>query len=237
MSLSNLLMIYMFFSRGGIYGPHDLQINNNTDFCSVCHEPHSAKNSVLLSLLPDAPIQTRNPDEGVDSVSLFCLACHSDGGPVSDIITSKSLLGLSLIDDHPVGLRYDILSYRARNYVPAFHLPREVSLRDGKITCATCHDPHAKQDGPMLRMPTNVLCTSCHLIEVVDSHVMIECEDCHQMHGAWSSSFLKNESTMLCSSCHIILSTNHPEDSFECVYCHNPHRTQTMNKRSILKKP
>ena len=237
MNLSSLLLAYLVSAPSGIYGPHDLQIGNNKDFCSVCHVPHSAKNSILLSLLPDGPIQTRSPDEVVDSVSLFCLACHSDGGPVSDMIAPKSLLGLSLVDDHPVGLIYERIAYANKEYVPAYHLPSNVPLRNGKLSCATCHDPHAKTEGPMLRLPVSTLCTSCHLTQVVDAHVLIGCDDCHQMHGSWSSNLLKNESTMLCTSCHIILSSNHPEDSFECGYCHNPHRTSMIYKKDVFKKP
>ena len=36
--------------------------------------------------------------------------------------------------------------------------------KDGKITCATCHDPHEKSGYPMLlRVEPSELCFKCHL--------------------------------------------------------------------------
>lgn len=38
---------------------------------------------------------------------------------------------------------------------------KDIPLYAGKMTCASCHDPHAKS-APMLRKPFTELCASCH---------------------------------------------------------------------------
>ncbi len=38
----------------------------------------------------------------------------------------------------------------------------DLPLYSGKVSCATCHDPHAKTVG-MLRKPASELCLSCHV--------------------------------------------------------------------------
>lgn len=35
-------------------------------------------------------------------------------------------------------------------------------LKDGKMTCVTCHDPHKNEHGKMLRLPARDLCLRCH---------------------------------------------------------------------------
>lgn len=35
-------------------------------------------------------------------------------------------------------------------------------LRDGKITCATCHNPHVNRYGSLLRAKPRELCRICH---------------------------------------------------------------------------
>jgi predicted CXXCH cytochrome family protein len=39
----------------------------------------------------------------------------------------------------------------------------KLPLADNKLTCITCHDPHANRFGRMLRVPAKDLCRSCHL--------------------------------------------------------------------------
>jgi|MudIll2142460700_1097286.scaffolds.fasta_scaffold07387_4 predicted CXXCH cytochrome family protein len=71
------------------------------------------------------------------SLSGLCLECHS---------------GRSGSNEH----RIDIAPS-----VEAVGLPLS---KDGKITCATCHDPHEKSEYPMLlRVKPSELCFKCHL--------------------------------------------------------------------------
>jgi predicted CXXCH cytochrome family protein len=46
--------------------------------------------------------------------------------------------------------------------IPARTEVKGLPLFDGKITCLTCHDPHANTYGSMLRMTAGDLCMVCH---------------------------------------------------------------------------
>lgn len=39
---------------------------------------------------------------------------------------------------------------------------RDLPLLEGKMTCVTCHDPHANRYGSLLRKPETELCLNCH---------------------------------------------------------------------------
>ena len=88
--------------------------------CLDCHSLHYAKTArMLMTNDPDVSINshTRKPLDGLNSM---CMGCHSgDGGPE-----------ITIMQTHPVGLT------PIKVKVPANR------LRDGKITCVGCHDPH-----------------------------------------------------------------------------------------------
>jgi hypothetical protein len=80
--------------------------------------------------------------------STRCLACH-DG-------TAAAALGPS----HPVEVDYARAAMRdPRRYVPASALPREITLVNGNVSCASCHDAASPQ-----RAHTAMagLCQACH---------------------------------------------------------------------------
>lgn len=224
MSLSNLWLTLWLISAGP-YGPHDLRTAENQDYCGVCHTSHGAKANILLSIAPTGKMQTPSPDVVLDTVSLFCLACHSDGGPVADQISGDKLLGVSLTDDHPVGVDYTRKTRARPTYTPGSHLPRLITLKKGRISCTTCHDPHSKTSGPMLKASPQVLCTSCHRIQTVGAHALLSCTDCHQMHTAWQTSLLKSEPVSFCADCHPFLPESHPKNAWTCETCHLSHKS------------
>lgn len=86
-----------------------------------------------------------------------CSNCHPGAeGPRSGTL-AKGLSGLCL-DCHPDRIapqehRVDI--------VPAMPV-KDLPLFEGRMTCATCHDPHRNTHGSLLRKPEADLCLSCH---------------------------------------------------------------------------
>lgn len=92
-----------------------------------------------------------------------CERCHPEmyGKPAVE------WTGTDLGNDHPISMRYPTIAEDA-----AFHTPPDanrgwpdVPLFDGKIECATCHQPHDPDIVPFLRT-SNVgsqLCLNCHV--------------------------------------------------------------------------
>jgi len=115
------------------------------------------------------------------------------------------------------------------------------------ISCADCHQIHARRD-PMLKAKTqNEKCTSCHLKQKAEfnrssSHPVrfekMRCSDCHNPHGTVTDSLIKTGTkNQLCYQCHTEkrgpLLWSHAPVVEDCTLCHNPHGSLHP---SLLKK-
>jgi len=87
-------------------------------------------------------------------------------------------------------------------------LPYHHPLREGKMSCADCHDPHGGAAGHNLRMSnTNQLCLSCHSqyrgpFAYQHPPVTENCMNCHTAHGSPNTSLLRVSEPALCLQCH-----------------------------------
>lgn len=86
-----------------------------------------------------------------------CAICHVVEGEKTTAATTKKPSELCL-DCHrdrvaPSEHKVDV--------VPAMPV-KGLPLTDGKMTCITCHDPHANPYGSLLRMKPRDLCIVCH---------------------------------------------------------------------------
>jgi DmsE family decaheme c-type cytochrome len=116
------------------------------------------------------------------------------------------------------------------------HMP----VREGKMTCTSCHNPHGSTNTRMLRVGNyiNETCTSCHAEKrgpFLWDHAPVRqgCNTCHDPHGSNNDRMLVAKLPMLCQRCHI--GTKHPSTIYDanqlakgsnrligrgCVQCH-----------------
>lgn len=81
-------------------------------------------------------------------------------------------------------------------------------VREGKMECSSCHNPHGSEGDAMLKGATvNETCYECHqekrgpfLWE--HSPVREDCSTCHTPHGSNNRSLLTTLSASMCTSCH-----------------------------------
>ncbi|HYM74435.1 MAG TPA: DmsE family decaheme c-type cytochrome [Candidatus Dormibacteraeota bacterium] len=87
-------------------------------------------------------------------------------------------------------------------------LPYHHPLREGKMSCADCHDPHGGPAGNNLRVAnTNQLCLSCHSqyrgpFAYQHPPVTENCMTCHTAHGSPNTNLLSVSEPALCLQCH-----------------------------------
>ncbi|MGA3116844.1 MAG: DmsE family decaheme c-type cytochrome [Syntrophobacteraceae bacterium] len=115
-------------------------------------------------------------------------------------------------------------------------------LREGKMTCVDCHNPHGTTSPKLVKgLSNNELCFNCHAQyrgPFIFQHppVMEDCFNCHKPHGSAYPSLLKVPPIRLCRDCHLVfhqLSLSQPGSTKQAVIrpnaalsgCLNCHRT------------
>lgn len=89
----------------------------------------------------------------------------------SGLMISGALLGTTLTDDHPVNFLYsdstaaDGTALVATTVVGSRETVGTLPLFEGKVQCASCHDPHSSDFPAFTRvsMDASGLCTTCHV--------------------------------------------------------------------------
>ena len=107
-------------------------------------------------------------------------------------------------------------------------LPYHHPIREGKMSCVDCHDPHGGSSGNGLKLSNgNTLCLSCHAeyqgpFTVQHAPVNENCLKCHSPHGSPNQNLLSVSQPALCLQCH---SAHHNGSSLplvdRCTNCHN----------------
>lgn len=102
---------------------------------------------------------------------------------------------------------------RAQIFRPSTH-----PIREGKVTCSQCHNPHGSV-GPkqLARATVNETCYTCHAEKrgpFLWEHppVREDCTNCHVPHGSIHTPLLKARGPWLCQSCH--LAQFHPSTAY-----------------------
>lgn len=87
-------------------------------------------------------------------------------------------------------------------------MPYHHPLREGKMSCVDCHDPHGGPDGHNLKTANmNQLCLSCHAqyrgpFAYQHPPVAENCMTCHTAHGSPNTNLLQVSEPALCLQCH-----------------------------------
>lgn len=143
------LMLVLVGTVGAVDDPHG---SANSIACEQCHITHSTLGDILVN--------------SADSlVSTLCLSCHTPGGWSS---MTKYMSSSQKADPGTSGTSHnwdvDTLNADFGAGSPASQALLDHLRADGKITCATCHDPHSNTNSPFLRLDNSAdaLCLDCH---------------------------------------------------------------------------
>ena len=189
--------------------------------CEGCHGPGKAhaeapgkgKDSRLVSFMKGdpTPVETRNA---------ICLTCHQKGEHMFWTGSAHEARDVPCTGCHTV---MTDLSPRAQLAKPTqletcgtCHLRQRAQqmrsshmpLREGKMTCTSCHSPHGSVTPALLKEPSlNDTCYACHAEKrgpFLWEHAPVtdDCTNCHTPHGSTNPSLLKTRVPLLCQQCH-----------------------------------
>jgi DmsE family decaheme c-type cytochrome len=163
-----------------------------------------------------------------DARNLSCVTCHSVHSPKSERAQLKTA---TVIETCAACHKTEVAKLQRSGHMP---------VREGKMDCASCHNPHGSTSVRMLKVGNwvNETCVSCHTEKrgpYLWDHAPVReaCNNCHDPHGSNNERMLVAKLPMLCQRCHI--GTRHPSTIYDsnqlaaksvrligrgCVNCH-----------------
>jgi DmsE family decaheme c-type cytochrome len=222
--------------------------------CESCHGPgkahvdtggHGAGGPGWVSFQPGS-------ETDASTENAVCLGCHAGGKRLHWQGSPHETRGVRCTSCHYVLKNVSVdsmlakanvvdtcaqchLIRRSQTYRNA-HMPlRQGALKEGWMTCTSCHNPHGTISPALISAnSTNDKCLSCHADKrgpFLWEHppVTEDCTNCHDPHGSITANQLRMPIPRLCQSCHI--ATLHPSDPHApnerfviqrgCLNCHN----------------
>ena len=188
--------------------------------CESCHGPASIH---VKEGRGGGGITTfRKDDPATDSKSIneMCLGCHKRGdrtywdGSAHDKrdvactnchtimknVSAKRNLKTSFEPD----TCFQCHKERQAQFFRSAHMP----MREGKMVCSDCHNPHGSATEALLKTDTiNETCYKCHAEKrgpFLFEHLPVRenCLNCHDAHGSINEAMLKVSRPRLCAECH-----------------------------------
>jgi DmsE family decaheme c-type cytochrome len=183
----------------------------NPSQCETCHGPRSKH--------IEAPDTTFAIDRSSREQSAVCLQCH-EGGPrfawkagahqaenvscsschyVMDQRSERALLVKASATETCYSCHTDVrLDMNKMSHHP---------VREGRMDCASCHNPHGATPALLVKNTLNETCFTCHTEKrgpFVWEHAPAreDCSNCHTPHGANQRTLLVSKDPFLCLSCH-----------------------------------
>jgi DmsE family decaheme c-type cytochrome len=154
-----------------------------------------------------------------DQRNLSCGSCHKIHSPVgTPSLAAETETALCGRCHKPVANRQHRFS----------HMP----VREGAMTCSSCHNVHGSTNVRLLRAGTTIdeSCTSCHAEKrgpFLWEHAPVSesCITCHEPHGSNNDRMLVSKQPFLCQRCHV--TSRHPPTVYEGYLLNN---SQNANK-------
>ena len=174
-------------------------------------------------------------DRSAEQANGVCLSCHAKSDHVRNWFSgAHQAQDMKCIDCHAIhgaaqgdargefqgeapGIPRAIESFRQmnENCLRCHHkqnaeadLPYHHPIREAKMNCMDCHDPHGGDAGNNLKLSnTNQLCFTCHAeyqgpFTFQHAPVNESCLKCHSAHGSPNQNMLVISQPALCLQCH-----------------------------------
>jgi len=177
---------------------------------------------------------------------LSCTSCHSIHAPKSD---RGQINAVRDVETCRPCHRAEVQKLSRSSHMP---------VEEGKLECASCHNPHGSANSKLLKVgnTVNEACESCHADKRgpylwEHSPVVQDCTTCHDAHGSMNDRMLVAKEPMLCQRCHVTV--QHPSTVYDgyqlafstsanrvygrsCAACHqNIHGSNAPSGKAFLR--
>jgi DmsE family decaheme c-type cytochrome len=190
--------------------------------CENCHGPGSAHVFAgggrgvggIISFRPEDRSRTAEQNNAI------CLGCHERGARTNWAGSTHDTRGLMCSNCHTVMKQvsrkfqlktafepdtcFQCHKNRRAQIFRSSHMP----VREGKIVCSDCHNPHGSFTEALLKKDSiNDTCYTCHAEKrgpFLFEHLPVRenCDNCHDPHGTVNEFSLKLSRPRLCFECH-----------------------------------
>ena len=186
-----------------------------------------------------------DPSRRVEDNNAICLTCHERGDRTYWNASTHETRGVACSECHTVmrqvSLKFNLKTKTELETCFQCHKDRRAQIfrsshmpiREGKITCSNCHNPHGTATEAMLRENSiNDNCYKCHAEKrgpFLFEHAPVRenCLSCHDPHGSTNEYMLKVSRPRVCAECHgfghgAVFSGPRAVESFgrSCQNCH-----------------
>ncbi|MDT3737054.1 MAG: DmsE family decaheme c-type cytochrome [Denitratisoma sp.] len=210
---------------------HGVKADGRTPTCTSCHGESKAHEENPQGL-KDRPKVDRNFKKGtttpVEVQNEACMSCHQGGKRMHWAGSQHASGDVACTSCHQMHTQHDKVrdkktqgevcytchkEQRAQSFRASHH-----PIKEGKVGCADCHNPHGST-GPKLLQKNTVVetCYTCHAEKrgpFLWEHppASDNCLNCHTPHGSNHNSLLKTKPPYLCQQCHDF--THHPSTAY-----------------------
>ena len=216
--------------------------------CETCHGPGEAHMNDPEKVKP-----TQLNKISAKAVNATCTTCHNKGEHALWKGSQHEARNVSCISCHsihkPMSTTSQLKAMNQQGTCITCHRDKVAKLdksghmpvREGKMECSSCHNPHGSTNVKLLKTGNTVdeACTSCHAEKRgpwLCEHAGINgegCSTCHDPHGSSNDRMLVAKLPFLCQRCHN--HTKHPSTIYDnkvtqssnrlfsrsCVTCHS----------------
>jgi DmsE family decaheme c-type cytochrome len=188
--------------------------------CEACHGPAKAHAESGGETKAGMVLFGKNPSSA-EARNAACLQCHDKGNQISFESGRHAERNVACSSCHsahdPKSAKGQLKAKTETETCFACHKTQRAQsqrtshhpVREGKMSCTSCHNPHEGNRPKMLKTETvNELCYTCHaekrgpfLFE--HAPVMEDCATCHEPHGSNHDRMVKQKLPTLCWNCHL----------------------------------
>jgi DmsE family decaheme c-type cytochrome len=219
--------------------------------CEGCHGPGKAHVEAGGGKGKDAKLITfqKGDPTPVEARNAVCLNCHQKGDRLFWQASAHEARDIACTNCHKLMVdltpRAQLAKATEMDTCATCHLRQRsqqwrsshMPVREGKMTCSSCHNPHGTVTQTLLKEPSvNETCYTCHAEKrgpFLWEHAPVpeSCSNCHEPHGSNHEKMLKIAKPRLCQQCHI--ETRHPTNPYgrdaaslkfvlgrQCANCH-----------------